>query len=162
MRWISSVEELSSFDSAEAYPHEQWAKGVYEARMQKILRVASRLRRMEPLPWTVVGPSVHQDGSLFMAICEDDRRAPNVASACLAFSSYGELFCLMPGDSALDDARWAELIAMVSTDYDATYVPWSLLELEYTGSLSPYRCRTWGTRFFCPFYTGKKKRGSRR
>jgi hypothetical protein len=162
MRRISSLDELSAFDSTEAYPHEHWAKGVYEASMQKILRVASRLRRTEPLPWTVLGPSENQDGSLFMEIWERDPRASHPAPAWLAFSSYGELFCVMPGNSALDEARWEELIAMVSTDYDAIYVPWALLESEYTGTLSPYWCRTWGERFFSTFYVGKKKRESRR
>lgn len=162
MRWISSLDDLSSFDSAEAYPYERWADGAYEARIEKIQRVASRLRRTEPLPWVVLGPSENQDGSLFMEIWERDPRAALPAPACLAFSSYGTLFCLFSGASALDDARWAELIAMVSTDYDAIYVPRDLLESEYTGTLSPYRCRTWTERFFSPFYVGGKKREKRK
>ena len=123
--------------------------------------MASRLRRTEPLPWVVNGPSENQDGSLFMEIWERDPRASHSAPARLAFSSYGALFCLLPGDSALDDARWAELIAMVSTDYDAIYVPRELLESDYTGTLSPYRCLTWAERFFSPFYVGKKKQEKR-
>jgi hypothetical protein len=158
---VSSLEELSSFDSREAYPHERWPKGVYEARIEKIQRVASRFRRTEPLPWVVHGPSENQDGSLFMEIWERDPWASDSAPARLAFSSYGALFCLLPGDSVLDDARWAELTAMVSTDYDAIYVPRELLETDYTGTLSPYRCLTWTERFFCPFYVGKKKREKR-
>jgi hypothetical protein len=161
MHWISSLDDLSSFDSAEAYPHERWAKGVYEARIEKIQRVASRLRRTELLPWVVHGPSENQDGSLFMEIWERDPHASRPAPSRLAFSSYGALFCLLPGASALDDARWGELIAMVSTDYDAIYVPRELLESEYTGTLSPYRCMTWTERFFSPFYVGKKRREQR-
>ena len=161
MHWISSLDDLSSFDSTETYPHERWPKGAYEARIEKIQRVASRLRRTAPLPWVVHGPSEHQDGSLFMAIWERDPRATQPLPACLAFSSYGALFCLLPGDSTLDDARWAELIAMVSVDYGAIYVPRELLESEYTGTLSPYRCRTWTERFFSPFYVGKKNRERR-
>jgi hypothetical protein len=149
MKSVGSIDELSAFDSSEAFPK-------FEAsRLENLQRAMARLKRQFRVQLILEDPSGFQDGSLFTHAREELQTAGNRDHrGGYYFSKFGLLFSggRMSEMSSGSMGTWSEMTRILSDDYGLLFVPDELLSQPYNGMFVAYRCSTWGESFFSAFY----------